>query len=102
MFQLQKLLFSATLSQNPEKLQQLNLFQPKLFTSVVKSNKAEKNAKKESVTKDMEIDTNTDSSQLSSKFSFAVNKKMPDMQPNSNSITCHIRTKLDTLKNGRF
>lgn len=32
---LQKLLFSATLSQNPEKLQQLNLFQPKLFTSVV-------------------------------------------------------------------
>ncbi|XP_022320877.2 ATP-dependent RNA helicase DDX51-like [Crassostrea virginica] len=32
---LQKLLFSATLSQNPEKLQQLNLFQPRLFTSVV-------------------------------------------------------------------
>ena len=30
------MLFSATLSQNPEKLQQLNLFQPKLFTSVVK------------------------------------------------------------------
>ncbi|KAL4224478.1 ATP-dependent RNA helicase ddx51 [Mactra antiquata] len=34
---LQKLLYSATLSQNPEKLQQLNLFQPKLFTSVVKA-----------------------------------------------------------------
>lgn len=33
---LQKLLFSATLSQNPDKLQQLNLFQPKLFTSVSK------------------------------------------------------------------
>lgn len=32
---LQKLLFSATLSQNPEKLQQMNLFQPRLFTSVV-------------------------------------------------------------------
>lgn len=31
---MQKLLFSATLSQNPEKLQLLNLFQPKLFTSV--------------------------------------------------------------------
>lgn len=30
----QKLLFSATLSQDPEKLQQLGLFQPKLFTSV--------------------------------------------------------------------
>ena len=29
------MLFSATLSQNPEKLQQLNLFQPRLFTSVV-------------------------------------------------------------------
>ncbi|KAL1512740.1 hypothetical protein ABEB36_002280 [Hypothenemus hampei] len=34
----QKLLFSATLSQDPEKLQQLNLFQPKLFTSVVENN----------------------------------------------------------------
>ncbi|CAH1108618.1 unnamed protein product, partial [Psylliodes chrysocephalus] len=33
----QKLLFSATLSQDPEKLQQLSLFQPKLFTSVVES-----------------------------------------------------------------
>ncbi|KAI0213479.1 ATP-dependent RNA helicase DDX51 [Lamellibrachia satsuma] len=32
---LQKLLFSATLSQNPEKLQQLNLFLPRLFTAVV-------------------------------------------------------------------
>lgn len=31
----QKLLFSATLSQDPEKLQRLSLFQPKLFTSVV-------------------------------------------------------------------
>ncbi|KFV45170.1 ATP-dependent RNA helicase DDX51, partial [Gavia stellata] len=31
---LQKLLFSATLTQDPEKLQQLNLFQPRLFTSV--------------------------------------------------------------------
>ena len=33
---LQKLLFSATLSRNPEQLQQLNLFEPKLYTSVVK------------------------------------------------------------------
>ena len=32
---LQKLLFSATLSQNPEKLEKMNLFEPKLFTSVV-------------------------------------------------------------------
>ena len=32
---LQKLLFSATLSQDPEKLEQLNLFEPKLFRSVV-------------------------------------------------------------------
>lgn len=32
---LQKLLFSATLSQNPEKLQQLELYEPKLYTSVV-------------------------------------------------------------------
>lgn len=32
-----KLLFSATLSQDPEKLQNLRLFQPKLFTSVLAS-----------------------------------------------------------------
>ena len=32
---LQKLLFSATLSQNPEKLQQLELYEPKLYTSVI-------------------------------------------------------------------
>lgn len=31
-----KLLFSATLSQDPEKLQSLRLFMPKLFTSIVK------------------------------------------------------------------
>lgn len=31
----QKLLFSATLSEDPEKLQQLGLFQPRLFTSIV-------------------------------------------------------------------
>ncbi|GJQ66465.1 hypothetical protein Trydic_g4464 [Trypoxylus dichotomus] len=36
----QKLLFSATLSQDPEKLQKLSLFQPKLFTSVIDSNKS--------------------------------------------------------------
>ena len=34
---LQKLLFSATLSQNPEQLERLNFFQPRLFTSVVSS-----------------------------------------------------------------
>ncbi|KAK5647546.1 hypothetical protein RI129_002438 [Pyrocoelia pectoralis] len=33
----QKLLFSATLSQDPEKIQKLSLFQPKLFTSIVDS-----------------------------------------------------------------
>ncbi|CAH0383704.1 unnamed protein product [Bemisia tabaci] len=31
----QRLLFSATLSQDPEKLQQLGLFQPKLFTAAI-------------------------------------------------------------------
>lgn len=33
----QKLLFSATLSPNPEILQNLHLFQPKLFTSLLES-----------------------------------------------------------------
>ncbi|XP_065217611.1 probable ATP-dependent RNA helicase Dbp73D [Planococcus citri] len=44
----QKLLFSATLSQDPEKLQQLGLFQPVLFTSVVKSDEKENEPKSES------------------------------------------------------
>lgn len=39
----QKLLFSATLSQDPEKLQKLSLFQPKLFTSVVEESPSESN-----------------------------------------------------------
>jgi hypothetical protein len=39
--QLQKLLFSATLSQNPEKLQQIKLFQPLLYTAVSQSGDAE-------------------------------------------------------------
>ncbi|XP_076819227.1 ATP-dependent RNA helicase DDX51-like isoform X2 [Clavelina lepadiformis] len=34
---LQKLLFSATLSADPEKLEKLNLFQPQLYTAVTKS-----------------------------------------------------------------
>lgn len=41
-----KLLFSATLSQDPEKLQQLGLFYPKLFTSVVKSKNSTENGNK--------------------------------------------------------
>ncbi|XP_054700670.1 ATP-dependent RNA helicase DDX51 isoform X2 [Grus americana] len=36
---LQKLLFSATLTQDPEKLQQLDLFQPRLFTSAYSEKK---------------------------------------------------------------
>lgn len=40
----QKLLFSATLTQDPEKLQQLGLFQPKLFTSVVGDDQLENGA----------------------------------------------------------
>lgn len=32
---LQKLLFSATLSHDPEQLEQLNLFEPKLFRCIV-------------------------------------------------------------------
>lgn len=38
---LQKLLFSATLTQNPEKLQQLGLHQPCLFTSVHRSSEVD-------------------------------------------------------------
>lgn len=32
---LQKLLFSATLSQNPEQLQQMSLYEPRLYTSII-------------------------------------------------------------------
>ena len=35
---LQKLLFSATLTENPEKLERLKLCEPRLFTSIVKEN----------------------------------------------------------------
>ncbi|ODN05097.1 ATP-dependent RNA helicase DDX51 [Orchesella cincta] len=39
----QKLLFSATLSQNPETLEKLHLFQPKLLTSIVEGGKKDSN-----------------------------------------------------------
>lgn len=39
----QKLLFSATLSQDPEKLSKLSLFQPKLFTSIVENGETNEN-----------------------------------------------------------
>lgn len=45
-----KMLFSATLSQDPEKLQNLQLFKPKLFTSVIKT--------KEELIKSLKIDNN--------------------------------------------
>uniref|UniRef100_A0A336MJC5 ATP-dependent RNA helicase n=1 Tax=Culicoides sonorensis TaxID=179676 RepID=A0A336MJC5_CULSO len=38
-----KLLFSATLSQDPEKIQKFKLFHPKLFTTVVEKNEIEEN-----------------------------------------------------------
>ncbi|XP_040272320.1 ATP-dependent RNA helicase DDX51 [Bufo bufo] len=38
---LQKLLFSATLTHNPEKLQKLGLYQPRLFTSIYKQPKSD-------------------------------------------------------------
>lgn len=49
-----KLLFSATLSQDPEKLESLHLFQPKLFTAIVrqatKISEANTNTKNNAVT----------------------------------------------------
>ncbi|XP_072001293.1 ATP-dependent RNA helicase DDX51 [Engystomops pustulosus] len=40
---LQKLLFSATLTHNPEKLQKLDLYQPRLFTSIYKQPRSNAN-----------------------------------------------------------
>lgn len=54
---LQKLLFSATLSQNPEKLQQLNLFLPKLFTSTVKETPLKPDSVNPDSGKDDTVDT---------------------------------------------
>lgn len=45
-----KLLFSATLSQDPEKLQSLQLFQPKLFTAIVKRFERAENDEQETKT----------------------------------------------------
>lgn len=46
----QKLLFSATLSQNPETLEKLHLFQPKLLTSIVEKREDEDSKREESAT----------------------------------------------------
>eukprot|EP00096_Caligus_rogercresseyi_P014153 TRINITY_DN6680_c0_g1_i1.p1 TRINITY_DN6680_c0_g1~~TRINITY_DN6680_c0_g1_i1.p1 ORF type:complete len:572 (-),score=143.54 TRINITY_DN6680_c0_g1_i1:50-1765(-) len=52
---LQKLLFSATLSQKPEKLQELNLYEPKLFCSTVNPNAIISTATLETFTTPLEL-----------------------------------------------
>lgn len=65
----QKLLFSATLSQDPEKLQQLSLFQPKLFTSIVDSSEGtEKWDISENVNTDTFIGKYTTPKELTEKY----------------------------------
>ncbi|CAG5118232.1 unnamed protein product [Candidula unifasciata] len=60
----QKLLFSATLSQNPEKLEQMNLFLPLLYTTVVPG------ARNSSVTKSEQDDeADVQESQILDQFS---------------------------------
>ncbi|KAL3842176.1 hypothetical protein ACJMK2_020218 [Sinanodonta woodiana] len=66
--QLQKLLFSATLSQNPEKLQQVNLFQPKLFTSVVSSAKDKMSSNKNEEFPQERKDTEDEDTKVQGEF----------------------------------
>jgi ATP-dependent RNA helicase DDX51/DBP6 len=54
----QKLLFSATLSQNPETLERLHLFQPRLFTSIVEKSV---NVNSSGISDDAKTTTNTTS-----------------------------------------
>nr|XP_022913086.1 probable ATP-dependent RNA helicase Dbp73D [Onthophagus taurus] len=62
----QKLLFSATLSQDPEKLQKLSLFEPILFTSIVENDANEEETKK--VTVDNFIGKYTTPKELTEKY----------------------------------
>ncbi|CAG9821643.1 unnamed protein product [Phaedon cochleariae] len=61
----QKLLFSATLSQDPEKLQKLSLFQPKLFTSIMENQEETNNIEKP---RESFIGKYTTPSELSEKY----------------------------------
>ncbi|KAL3289004.1 hypothetical protein HHI36_003447 [Cryptolaemus montrouzieri] len=63
----QKLLFSATLSQDPEKLEKLSLFQPILFTSVVEDDSPNGNQDNHEVT-DTFIGKFTTPKELSEKY----------------------------------
>lgn len=63
----QKLLFSATLSQDPEKLQQLSLFQPKLFTSIVDTDD-DSTVKQEEVNSDKFIGKYTTPNELTERY----------------------------------
>ncbi|CAL8073021.1 unnamed protein product [Orchesella dallaii] len=51
----QKLLFSATLSQNPETLEKLHLFQPKLLTSIVEGGKGDSKSVEDKNAPDVQI-----------------------------------------------
>lgn len=59
-----KLLFSATLSQDPEKLQNLRLFQPKLFTSIVRRF----DEKSSSATKESDFNENENRGEFIGKY----------------------------------
>ncbi|CAG7836390.1 unnamed protein product [Allacma fusca] len=65
-----KLLFSATLSQNPETLEKLHLFQPKLFTSIIERKSDNKNLASEgtSATADSFVGKFTTPTELKESF----------------------------------
>ena len=56
-FQMQKLLFSATLSQNPEKLTHLNLFQPRLVTTLVTQGQQKRSRVRQEVAEEEQEET---------------------------------------------
>jgi len=87
----QKLLFSATLSQNPETLEKLHLFQPKLFTSIVEKVKKESDSQQE----DMEVDVSQ--AQQSSVSDGFVGKFTTPSELKESFVLCKKTTKPLTL-----
>lgn len=78
----QKLLFSATLSQNPETLEKLHLFRPKLFTSVVTKHGGEEDAKKDQTPSE----TIENQNQVSDSF---VGKFTTPLELKESFVLCH-------------
>lgn len=89
----QKLLFSATLSQNPETLEKLHLFQPRLFTSIVENRKTSTAAIDSVTTKNINLEASESTQAVSNIADSFVGKFTTPSELKESFVLCKKETK---------